>query len=79
MIDVVRKRDFRGSKHDKTPAMDISSSKLTSLSRGNGKRIKGRKTRIHNNNNGIDSFASSHGGIEPLDYARKPPGGQSIT
>ena len=70
MIDVVRKRDFRGSKHDKTPAMDISSSKLTSLSRGNGKRIKGRKTCIHNNNDGTDSFASSHGGMEPLDYAR---------
>ena len=73
-IDVVRKRDFRGSKHDKTPAMDISSSKLTSpLSRGNGKRIQGRKTRLHNNNNNSgskDSFASSRGGMDLLDYAR---------
>ena len=79
MIDVVRKRDFRGSKHDKTPAMDISSSKLTSLSRGNGKRMKGRKTRIHNNNNGTDSFASSHGVIEPLDYARNLQEGNRLS
>ena len=73
-IDVVRKNNFRGSKHDKIPAMATSSSKLTSPSRGNGKRIQGRKTRLHNNNNnnnnGTDSFASSHGGMDPLDYAQ---------
>jgi hypothetical protein len=74
-IDFARKRDFRGNKHDNIPAMAISSSsKLSSPSRGNGKRIQGRKTRLHNNNNnnnnGTDTFASSHGGIDPLDHAQ---------
>jgi hypothetical protein len=69
---LARKRDFRGSKHDSIPPMAISSSKLPSPSRGNGKRIPGRKTRLQNNNNniGTDTFASSHGGIDPLDHAR---------
>jgi len=78
-IDVARKNNFRGSKHDKIPAMATSSSKLTSPLRGNGKRIKGRKTRIHNNNNGTDSFASSHGVIEPLDYARNLQEGNRLS
>ena len=78
-IDLARKRDFRGNKHDKIPAMATSSSKLSSPLRGNGKRIQGRKTRLHNNNNnGTDSSASSHGGMEPLDYARNLQDGNRL-
>jgi Ran GTPase-activating protein (RanGAP) involved in mRNA processing and transport len=80
-IDLARKRDLRGSKHDKTPAMmAISSSKLTSPSRGNGKRMQRRKTCLHNNsNNSKDTFVtSSHRGIDPLDHARNLQEGNRI-
>jgi hypothetical protein len=78
---LTRKRDFRGNKHDSIPPMAISSSKLQSPSRGNGKRIPGRKTRLHNNNNniGTDTFASSHGGIDPLDHARNIQEGNRLS
>jgi hypothetical protein len=78
---LARKRDFRGNKHDSIPPMAISSSKLSSPSRGNGKRIPGRKTRLHNNtnNNGTDTFASSHGGIDPLDHARNIQEGNRLS
>ena len=78
---LARKRDFRGSKHDKTPAWAISSSKLPSPSRRrrrNGKRIQGRKTRLHNNN-GTDTFASSHGGMDPLDHAQNLQEGNRLS
>jgi hypothetical protein len=74
-IDLARKRDFRGSKHYKTPAMAISSSRFSSPSRGNGKRIQGRNTSLHiNNNNGTDTFASP-----ALDHARNLQEGNRLS
>jgi hypothetical protein len=64
-MDLSRKRDFRG--YGQTSSMmAISSSKLSSPSRGDGTRIQGQK----NNNNGTDTFASSHWGMDALDLAQ---------
>jgi hypothetical protein len=59
-----------------------ASSKLSSPSRGDSKRIQGGKTRLHNNSMNSNSrhtlFASSHGGIDPLDHARNLQEGNRI-